>query len=165
MGNRRLTLDFPYFKGGALVDDTVELIRENLGAVGIEVQTRKPANYDSLTGPLANGTFDIAWVGFQSDPLGDMWQSVECDQIPPRGVNIGRFCDRVLDGLREKFTRTYDVSERSQLFQQEARRIAAEALIVVLYAWTQGYAYSSNLAGFHPGVGLTPFDNVMQVDI
>lgn len=162
---RRLTLDFPYFKGGALVDDTVELIRENLKAVGIEVQTRKPADFFDPAGTLAKGAFDVTWYGFQSDPIGDVSLTLRCDQIPPRGANFGRFCDRRADKLFERFERTYDDKTRQRLLERESTIIEEDVPMIVLYAWTQAYAYNPRISGFQPGIGLTPFDNVMDVDV
>ncbi|MBV8491281.1 MAG: peptide ABC transporter substrate-binding protein [Candidatus Eremiobacteraeota bacterium] len=164
---QRLSLEFPYYTGSAIADATVELLRTELKAVGVEIQTRQfaPQTYFlQPNGIIYGGKFDITLYLWQSDPIGEMSNLWECNQFPPNGQNMPRFCDPKLDALLEQFKNTYDPEQHRKILLQEAQIIAANTPTIVLYVLDQAMTYNRNLTGFHPGAW-TAFDQMMDVDI
>ncbi len=166
---QRLTLQFPYYTGVATADDTVELIRQDLRAVGIDIQSRKyaPAVFFApyqQNGIIYGGKWDLTMFSWQSLPVADLSNIWECNQIPPNGQNVTHFCNKKLDALLERFKATYSEEDQRTLLEQEVKIIDANAPTIVLSVSVVGYAHSPGLTGFDPGAW-TPFDNMMNVDI
>ncbi len=166
---QRLTLQFPYYTGVSTADDTVELIREDLHAVGIDIQTRKfaPAMFFA---PFQNGgivygsKWDMTMFSWQGLPVADVSNTMACDQIPPNGQNVLHYCNKKLDALMEAVKLTYDEQQQAKLLAQEVRIIVADTPTIVLAVLDLGYAHDKNLTGYRPGA-FTPFDQMQNVDI
>ncbi|MEO6836230.1 MAG: peptide ABC transporter substrate-binding protein [Candidatus Tumulicola sp.] len=168
-GGQHLTLEFPYYTGVATADDTVEFIRQALKAVGIGIQTRKfaPAVFFApyqQNGIVYGGKWDMTMFSWQADPVGEISNIWECNQIPPNGQNVSHFCNKDLDALLERFKVTYDETLHRQILDQEVKIIVANVPTIVLSVQEAGYAHSPNLTGFTPGAW-TPFDNMLNADI
>jgi peptide/nickel transport system substrate-binding protein len=166
---QRLSLEFPYYTGVSTADQTVELIRQELRDVGIEIQTRKfaPAVFFA---PYQNGgivygsKWDMTMFSWQGLPIADNSNTLECNQIPPNGQNVLHFCNAELDKLLEQVKLTYDTSKQAELLSREVRIVVANVPTIVLYVLDAGYAHSKNLTGYDPG-SFTPFDSMLNVDI
>ncbi len=165
---QRLSLEFPYYTGSATADSTVEYLRAALKAVGVEIQTRQfaPAIFFGAypNGIVYGGKFDMTMFSWQADPVGEISNIWECNQIPPDGQNVQHYCNKQLDALLEQFKNTYDENAHRRLLAQEAKIIADNVPTIVLYVLDQSYSYNRNLTGYHPGAW-TAFDNVMDADI
>jgi peptide/nickel transport system substrate-binding protein len=166
---KRLSLQFPYFTGSSASDDAVELIREELRAVGIEIETRKyaPATFFApfQDGGIVYGSkWDMTMFAWGGQPIADISNTMECNQIPPNGQNVSHYCNKKLDALLEEVKGTYDVRKQAQLLDQEERMITADTPTIILAVLDVGYAHSPNLTGYDPGV-FTPFDQMQNVDI
>ena len=166
---QRLSLQFPYYTGVSTADDTVEMIREELRAVGIEIQTRKfaPAVFFAPYqngGIVYGGKWDMTMFAWQNVPIPDISNTFECNQIPPNGQDVLHYCDKELDRLLEEVKLTYDPAAQAALLAREMHIIVRDAPTIVLYVLDAGYAHNPKLTGFHPGA-FTPFDDMMNVDI
>lgn len=166
---QRLALQFPYFTGVPTADAAVELIRADLHAVGIEIDTRKyaPAMFFAAYqdgGIVYAGKWDMTMFSWQGLPVADISNTLECNQIPPNGQNVLHYCNAELDKLLEEVKQTYDTQRQAQLLAQEMRIIVRDVPTIVLSVPDTGYAYSKSLIGFDPGA-FTPFDQMMNVDI
>ncbi len=166
---RKLSLQFPYYTGVSTADDTVEMIRQQLRAVGIDIQTRKyaPAMFFA---PYQNGgivygsKWDMTMFSWQDIPMPDYSNTFECNQIPPNGQNVTHYCNKEASKLMEQIKTTYDPKKQAELFAREVRMILADVPTIVLSVLNVGYAHSPNLTGYNPGA-FTPFDNIGTVDI
>lgn len=166
---QRLSLEFPYYTGVSTADDTVEFIRAALRPIGVEIQTRKyaPAVFFAPyqnNGIVYGSKWDMTMFAWQSDPVGDISNNWECDEIPPNGQNISHLCNPQLDALLERFKVTYDENTHRQLLGKEVQLIDDNVPAIVLYVLEDGDSHNRNLTGFNPGAW-TPFDNMMNVDI
>lgn len=166
---QRLSLSFPYFTGSSTADEMVELIRAELKAVGIEIRTRQyaPATFFlpyQDNGIVYGGKWDMTTFAWQTDPVGEISNIWECNQIPPNGQNVTRYCNAELDQLLEEFKNTYDTETHRRLLDQEQRIIAANVPTIVLYVRKDANAYDKRLTGWNPGVW-TPFDDMRSVDL
>jgi peptide/nickel transport system substrate-binding protein len=166
---QRLSLTFPYYTGSSAADNTVEFIRAELKAIGIEIRTRQyaPATFFESyqnNGIVYGGKWDMTMFAWQTDPIGEISNIWECNQIPPNGQNVSHFCDAKLDAMLEAFKNSYDVNEHRKLLDQEERLIAENVPTIVLYVWKAANSYDKRLTGWNPGVW-TPFDDMRNVDI
>jgi peptide/nickel transport system substrate-binding protein len=166
---KKLSLLLVYGAGASVLNDMVELIRGDLKRVGIQLQTRTyaPAMLFALyqdNGILNRGKWDMAlfsWQGLNPPDISPLW---ECNQIPPNGQNVTRFCNARLDRLLEAYKRTYDPVRQERILAEEAKIIQENVPTIVLYVWKQGMAYNKAVTGWNPPVW-TPFDQMMNVDI
>ncbi len=95
---QRLALEFPYYTGVATADAIVEIARAELRAVGIEIDTRKfaPAMFFAPYqngGIVYGGKWDMTMFSWQGLPVPDISNTMECNQIPPNGQNVARYCN------------------------------------------------------------------------
>ena len=165
----RLSLQFPYQTGSSAADEAVEFLRSELKAIGIDIQTRQysPAMFFAAyqdNGIVYGGKWDVTMFAWQTDPIGEISNIWECDQIPPNGQNVTRFCNKQLDTLLEQFKLTYDSGAHRKILEQEEKIISANVPNIVLYVWKAGNSYNKNLTGWKPGAW-TPFDDMGNVDI
>jgi peptide/nickel transport system substrate-binding protein len=166
---QRLSLQFPYATGASTADEIVELIRQELRAVGIEIQTRKyaPAMFFA---PYQNGgivygaKWDMTMFTWQGLPVADVSNTMECNQVPPNGQNVLHYCNPKLDALLEEVKQTYDQRKQAELLAEEMRIIVGDVPTIVLSVLDTGYAHSRSLTGYDPGA-FTPFDKVSGVNI
>ncbi len=166
---QRLSLEFPYYTGSSNADQTVEFLRAEFKAVGVEIQTRQFAPavfFDSYQngGIVYGGKWDMTFFAWQTDPIGEISNLWECNQIPPNGQNVSHFCNVQLDSLLEAFKNTYDVKAHRQILAREEGIISQNVPTIVLYVWKAANAYNKNLTGWNPGAW-TPFDDMGNVDI
>jgi peptide/nickel transport system substrate-binding protein len=165
----KMSLQLAYYTGASTADETVELIREELRAVGIDLQTRKFATSVFFApyqdnGIVYTGKWDLTMFAWQADPVGDISVFVGCDVIPPAGQNISRFCDPQLQRLLDTFKVTYDENTHRRLLAQEVKIVDEQVPMIVLYVLDNGYAFKPSLTNFNPGAW-TAFDNFMNTDI
>lgn len=166
---QRLSLQFPYYTGVSTADETVELIREELRAVGIEIETRKfaPAMFFA---PYQNGgivygsKWDMTMFAWQDLPVPDISNLYECNQMPPNGQNVLHYCNAKVDAMMEQVKRTYDPAEQARLLDQIVHTIVGDVPTIVLSILDTGFTYNKNLTGYRPGA-FTPFDQMLNVDI
>jgi peptide/nickel transport system substrate-binding protein len=168
-GGKRLSLDFPYYTGATDTDARVEFMRAALKTVGIEVLTRKfaPATFfDTFQngGIVYGGKYDITIFSWGTDPVGDISNIFECDQIPPNGQDNIRYCNKKVDAWMEQLKGSYDQAAHKRLLLEEVKQIVADAPTINLYLTQDGYTYSKKLTGYAPGA-FTAFDDMMDVDI
>ena len=166
---QRLSLEFAYYTGSSTSDQTVEYIRQALKAVGVELSTRKyaPAVFFAPFqdhGIVYGGQWDMTMFAWQADPVGEISNIWECNQIPPNGQNVAHLCDKQLDSLLEQFKVTYDTEVHRKILAQEVKIIDDACPTIVLYVLKNGYTHNPRLTNFHPGAW-TPFDNMIDVDI
>jgi peptide/nickel transport system substrate-binding protein len=166
---QRLVLQFPYYTGSSTADDMVELIRQDLRAVGIDIQTRKfaPAVFFApaqQNGIVYGGKWDMIEFSWQALPVADISNNWECNQIPPNGQNVSHFCNKELDTLLEQIKGTYDIEQQRRYLAKAQKLIDDNVPTIVLDVLQQGFTHSPNLTGFSPGAW-TPFDNMMNADI
>ncbi len=168
-GGKRLSLDFPYYTGATDADTRVELIRDELKAVGVEITTRKfaPAQFfDTVQagGIVYGGKYDMTFFAWGTDPVGDLSNIFESNQIPPNGQNNTRYHNAQVDAWMEQFKASYNPELHEKLLLEEARQIVKDVPMINLYLAQDGYAVSKKVTGYAPG-SFTQFDDMMNVDI
>jgi len=164
---QRLSLRFASYTGAPDTDERIELLRQWWKAIGVEIQLQKYAPnvfFENPNGVIYGGKFDITIYSWGGDPIGELSNLYECNQAPPNGQNMMHYCNPKVDAAMEQFKRSYEESKRQQFVNFEQEQIVKDAPTIVLYVLKDGYAYNTDLTGFHPNQ-VTPFDDMLNVDI
>jgi len=168
-GGHTLNFEFATGTGTPDTDSRIELMRANWQKIGVALTVR---HYPSplFFAPFANGgivyggKWDMITFGWGGDTIGDLSNLYSCEQIPPRGQNDPRYCNRAVDQAMQQFKEEYDEKKRQQFANTVQAGIAKDVPIVVTDIREDLYAFNSDLTGFHPNQA-SPFDDFMNVDI
>ncbi len=166
---RRLSLQVPYAAGSPDLDGTIEVIRAELRAVGIEIVTRT-YSHTLLFAPktdggiIANAKFDMVLYASTLTSVPDLASNFDCEQIPPHGENYFHWCDPRVAPLLSQMRSAYDDTSIDRPFRRLNAIFVDEIPSIQLFVWRGGYAMSDRLRGYHPNV-LTSFDDMLNVDL
>ncbi len=165
----RLNLVAVIQTGAPNVDNEVEFFRSTWQQIGVGIEVR---HYPSQMlfapygdgGIIYNGKWDIVIFNWVDDAIGDFSELFACDQFPPQGQNDVRWCSPTANAAMQKVFSDYDQSQRNAddrvLFEQLAKDLPE----IVLWSVQNLYVHNKDLKGFQPN-GVTPFDDMMNVDI
>ena len=164
----RLALDYVYPAGSAELDGQTELIRADLAAVGIAMQSKKyaPNIFRALQqngGILYGGKYDLATYPRTLQSVADVRGLYSCASRPPNGENASRYCNPAADALLDKIQNEYDEPARRALLAKYQALIDSDVPTIMLYVWNGGIAANPRVSNFDPPI-LTPFDDMMKVD-
>ena len=159
-----LRLQLAYVGGNVEDDRAGELIQESLRSAGVLVELRRYSKPlfvapGSMGGPLFGGRYQLALYGALRgvDP-DDSW-ALGCDQMPPNGFNVMRFCDPQIDRADAQDVATYDMAARKRIMRVVQKRVAAELPLLLLWQRRSVAVYPSWLHGVAPSP-LSPVWNV-----
>ena len=154
-GTHRLVLQLAFTSGSALDGAVADMVRSQLGDVGIQIIERPFPEEKLLAsmqdgGIVYNGRYQLAmftWgVGVDPD---DSWLFA-CDQQPPRGENSMFWCDPKVDAAERDALGTFDVERRRRDYAIIQTEIADQVPMIFLYAQRRADAYSNLFSGFNP---------------
>lgn len=165
----RLSLDFASSSGSPDVDTQLEIIRTDWQQIGVEMNVKRYLS-SVLFAPAADGgivyggKFDAIVFAWGVGALDDLYSTFACDMAPPKGQNDMHYCNHALDALMLDFQTHYGLDRQAEDLDKEARIIADDVPTIVTSSREDIFAVSKDLKNFHPN-GVTPFDDMMQVDI
>lgn len=165
----RLELDVATGLGTPDSDAMLELVRQWWSQIGVAINLRRytaPAFFGSFAdrGVLATGRFDVANYSSAFDAIGDLSPSYACDQIPPAGQNVTRYCDPAVDAALRRFRMELSFAARRPYANFIQARLARDVPTIVLGVYDHVVAFNSDLVGLHPNQ-LSMYDDFMHVDI
>ena len=168
-GGVRLALDFATNSGSPDTDERIELIRSWWKQIGVDISVRHyPAAL--MFAPLPQGgivysnKWDVIIFTWFNEAIGDYSPIYDCKAFPPNGQNDIRWCNPRAQAAMSALYGHYQQSQRNGdvlIVQQE---LVKDAPTIVTAIGEDVYAYNSDLKNFHPSA-ITPFDNMMNVDI
>ena len=120
---RRLTIRLIDYSGSVTGRNEDVQVQSMMRAVGMDVSLQyfNPSLYYAPNGPLSEGKFDAADVGFVGgvDPQDD--ELFTCANRAPHGDNFARYCSPQMDALQDASLREYDpVKRRASIAAIEA---------------------------------------------
>jgi peptide/nickel transport system substrate-binding protein len=168
-GGMRLSLEYATTAGTPDVDEGIELERAWWKQIGIDISVRHypPA---LMFAPLQQGgiVYSNKWdmVGFAwlNDAIGDMSAILSCKSFPPNGQNDTRWCNPRAQAAMDALFAHYDQPQRNADMLTVQQELVKEVPWIVTSLREDIFAYNSDLKNFHPNA-ITPFDNMMDVDI
>jgi peptide/nickel transport system substrate-binding protein len=165
----RLSLEYATTAGAADTDEAIELERSWWKQIGVDVTVRHypPA---LMFAPLQQGgivygnKWDIIGFAWLNDAIGDQSAIYSCKSFPPNGQNDPRWCNPRAQAAMDALFTHYDQVQRNRdqlVLQQE---LVQDVPTIVTSLREDIFAYNTDLKNYHPNA-ITPFDNMMNVDI
>ena len=166
----RLSLDFATSAGTPDADEMIELIRSTWKQIGVDITVRHyPPNL--MFAPTADGgiiysndKWDVVTFQWSNEAIGDYSPIYSCKSLPPNGQNNIRWCNPRAQAAIDALFGHFQQAQRNAdvlVVQQELDR---DAPTIVTTLREDVYGHNSDLKNFHPNA-ITPFDNVMDLDI
>jgi len=116
-------------------------------------------------GILQTGKFDSALLSWINGIDPDDSTLFMCDQIPPKGQNIYRFCSPSLDAAEKDALSTYDPARRKVAYAKIQSILAnQEPMIISWYVQRQDVA-NSDLKNYKPAHAVSTFWNTWEWEI
>jgi peptide/nickel transport system substrate-binding protein len=164
-----LNLDIASSTGTPDVDQQIELIRGWWKQIGIGMNVQhypSPLMFAPAQqgGVIYSAKWDMVFFAWGLDAIGDYTSIYGCKQIPPNGQNDLRWCDPKAQAAINAVDTHFDQAERNKDLRGLFEAFATDVPSIVTSLREDVYAYNSDLKNFHPN-GVSPFDNMMEVDI
>jgi peptide/nickel transport system substrate-binding protein len=165
----KLNLNFAAITGLVNVDNMIELIRDTWKQIGVGIDVHHyptPLFFDTYQdgGILYTGKWDVTLFNWFDDPIGDFSFIYGCDQIPPAGQNVVRWCNRDADAAMHALFAHYNQTQRNADDAVLQRALAQDRPQFTLVGVEEVYIFNKDLKNFNPN-DVTPFDDFMNVDI
>jgi peptide/nickel transport system substrate-binding protein len=165
----KLSLDFATTSGTPDSDEQIELIRANWEKIGVQINVR---HYPIalMFAPIETGgivysnKWDVIVFAWGSDPIGDLSAEYGCRSFPPAGQNNLRWCNPRAQAAMDALFGHYEQSARNGDVHVVEKEFVADVPSIVEDSREDLYAYNKDLKNYHPN-DVTPFDNMMDVDI
>ena len=165
----KLALEYATTAGSPDVDEEIELERSWWKQIGVEITVRHypPA---LMFAPLQQGgiVYSTKWdvIGFAwlNDAIGDMSAIYSCRSFPPNGQNELRWCNPRAQAAMDALFAHYDQTQRNGDVLVVEQELVKDVPTIVNFLREDIFAYNRDLKNFHPS-SVTPFDNMMNVDI
>jgi peptide/nickel transport system substrate-binding protein len=150
-----LTLNYVYGTDSPQGANVGLLIQSDLRRVGIQM-TLRPYQVDvyvapaAAGGPLFAGKFQLATLDVEmpTDPATD-WL-FGCDQFPPNGFNLSRFCDAQTNLANTASIATYDNAARAHYSAIVQQRVATQLPLIPLWEHRIAAVHIPSLHGVDP---------------
>ena len=165
----RLALDFATSAGTPDVDEQIELIRETWKEIGVSINVRHYATNlmfapTSAGGVIYSGKWDVVVFSWANEAIGDYSPIYGCQSYPPNGQNNIRWCNAKAQAAMMALFGHYQQPDRNKDVLALQQALTTDVPTIVTALREDVYGYNSDLKDFHPN-SITPFDNMMDVDI
>jgi peptide/nickel transport system substrate-binding protein len=166
----RLDLDFATSAGTPDVDEQIELIRATWKQIGVDITVRHyPPNL--MFAPSADGgiiyadnKWDVVVFQWSNEAIGDYSPIYSCKSFPPNGQNNVRWCNPRAQGAMDALFAHFSQEQRNADVLVVQQQLVKDVPTIVTALREDIYGVNQDLKNFHPNA-ITPFDNMMDVDI
>ncbi len=112
-------------------------------------------------GPLRSGAFALAYVPqYFIDFDADNSFALRCDRMPPKGYNLGHYCNPLVDRADERALVTLDETKRKAEYRLVQQQLAIDPPWLLLWQLTKVDIVSRRLHGFIPTPRYDPYYRV-----
>jgi len=165
----RLDLAVAATAGQRDTDRQLEFVRNNWKRIGVDlhVEHYPPALMFAPVqqgGILYGDKWDVVVFAWAADPLGDYSGNYGCNAFPPDGQNDLHWCNRTAQHAMEAFFGHYQQAERNADVRIVMQELVKDVPTIVSSLREDLFAYNKDLKNYDPN-NITPFDNMMDVDI
>jgi peptide/nickel transport system substrate-binding protein len=165
----KLDLNVATRSGSPDVDKQLDLVRNDWKQIGVAInvhhyptaQMFAPANKGGIIG---GNTWDVITFAWAADPIGDFSSIYGCSSFPPAGQNDLRWCNTTAQHAMDTLMEHYEPSQRKADLKVFMHEFVKDAPSIVSFLRVDLFAYNKDLKNYRPN-NLTPFDNMMDVDI
>jgi peptide/nickel transport system substrate-binding protein len=166
----RLHLVFTTSAGSALGNRMAVLLQSALREVGIETEVKAYAtaqmfaNY-AAGGILQGGKYDVEFSSWVNGTDPDDSTSVMCNQIPPHGQNIYRFCNHEIDSLENVALTSYEQADRKKAYDRIQEILVDQLPYLTMWFNRRFDVVSVDVKNYKPAHAVTTFWNTWEYDI
>jgi peptide/nickel transport system substrate-binding protein len=166
----RLELNFATSAGTPDADEQIELIRSTWKQIGVDITVRHyPPNLmfaPSADGGIiySNDKWDVVIFQWSNEAIGDYSPIYSCKSIPPNGQNNVRWCNPRAQAAIQALFGHFQQAQRNADVLVVQQQLVKDVPTIVTTLREDVFTYNSDLKNFHPNA-ITPFDNMMDVDI
>jgi peptide/nickel transport system substrate-binding protein len=165
----KLDLNVAARAGLPLIDAQLKLVRNDWKRIGVGINVRHyPAAL--MFAPMQQGgvvygdKWDVIYFTWAADTLGDYSAIYGCHSFPPAGQNNLRWCNKTAQGAMDALLEHYEQSQRNADTKVVMQEFVKDVPSIVSSLRVDMFAYNKDLKNYHPN-NVTPFDNMMDVDI
>lgn len=167
---RRLHLVFATATGSAVGNRMTVLLQAAWRDIGVESEVKQYASALMFAtyqtgGILQGGKFDVEFSSWLNGIDPDDATIIRCDQIPPHGQNIFRFCDPKLDAQERIALTSYDQTVRKRAYSQIQRTIVDQVPWLTMWFARRFDVVSDDVQGYKPAHAVTTFWNTWEYSI
>ncbi|MBV8491772.1 MAG: peptide ABC transporter substrate-binding protein [Candidatus Eremiobacteraeota bacterium] len=165
----RLVLDMAVSGQASTLDKTIDFVRNDWQKIGVGLNVRhypQPKFFaPAQQGGIAYGnSWDVETFAWAADPMGDYSGQYGCKALPPAGFNALHWCDRAADAAMNALNSHYEQAQRTADVRTAMEAFVRDVPSIVSDLRVDLFAYNADLKNYHPN-NITPFDNMMDVDI
>jgi peptide/nickel transport system substrate-binding protein len=165
----KLELNVAVQAGRPDTDAQLKLIRNDWKRVGVNLDVHHYPAAKMFALPQQGGIvygdkWDVVTFAWATDPLGDYSAIYGCRSFPPAGQNDLRWCDKTAQVAMDALFGHYEQSKRRADVKILMQAFVKDVPSIVTYLRVDMFAYNKDLKNYRPN-SLTPFDNMMEVDI
>jgi peptide/nickel transport system substrate-binding protein len=165
----RLNLNYAMRLGVPDIDKQIALVRKDWKQIGVSLTVRTyPAAVffapAKLGGVVYGDQWDVMNFVWAAPPNADFSGIYGCDALSPDGQNNVRWCNRTAQSAMDAIVETYDASQREASLKIVVEEFNKDVPSIVSFMREDMFAYNKDLKNYRPN-SLTPFDNMMNVDI
>lgn len=167
---RRLHLVAATTTGNAVGTRMSVLLQAAWRDIGVALEVKQYAsalmfaNYQS-GGIIQAGKFDLEFSSWLNGIDPDDATVIMCDQFPPHGQNLFRFCDPELDAQERIALTSYDRAVRKRAYAHVQRTIVDQVPWVTMWFARRFDVVSDDLHGYKPAHAVTTFWNTWEYSI
>jgi peptide/nickel transport system substrate-binding protein len=167
---QRLALTLANVSGSATGTAVAILAQRYWHDIGVDLEVK---NYISSLffasygagGIIQRGKFDVgffSWLNGTDPDDSTLWM---CDQIPPHGQNVYRFCDKELDAAERIAISDNDRSKRKAAYDKIQAIIADQVPVIVTWYNRRISVANTDLKNYRPAHAVTSFWNPYEWEI
>ncbi len=142
-----MTVEFSTTSGNALRETLQQIIQQQLGEIGITVETRNSAPEEYFGERMPNGDFEVGDFAWSASPDPSITTLFAADQLPPEGQNYYRYVNEEVTRLMQQSDATVDEAERAELLRQVQTIMADDLPLIPIFQRPNIYAFSEGLQG------------------
>ena len=167
---RRLSLTIVGVSGSATGDAMNVLVQRDWHEIGIDAQVKTYvaslyfASYGA-NGIVQRGKFDVAFSAWINGVDPDDSSQFMCDQIPPAGQNIYRYCDPRLDAAERIALGSNDPATRKRAYDTVQRLLAEDVPLIVTWFVRRISVQNTDLRNYRPAHAVTSWWNPYEWQI
>ena len=165
----KLSLAVATVAGQPDTDALLEYVQQDWKSVGVDLRIQHYPSSKMFAsaqegGVMYGGKWDVIYFAWAADPLGDFSGLYGCKSFPPAGANILHWCNQRAQAAMDALFEHYLQSERNADVKIVMQEFVHDVPSIVTSVREDLFTYNKDLKSYHPN-NVTPFDNMMNVDI
>ncbi len=163
-GGQRLSLLLAGVSGVAANNAVNVIVQRDFRNIGVDLQIKTYvsslffASYGA-GGIVQNSKFDLAFFSWSNGTDPDDSVNWMCDQFPPNGQNVYKFCDHALDRQERIALTSNDRAERKKAYDAIQSILADRVPAIITWYVRRISVYNTDLKNYRPAHAVTTFWN------